>query len=345
MQKTLEIYCDFNFYYFDSISRSYTLKKPIEIVREMKKTLPNMPSKEVIDLLPMSSVLLSPAGEIIHANAQFAAHYDAQPDALTHKLIAQVCAHSADVYAGIVEQVQQQGVADHLEFQLEDKYFWLNVRPIFDHDTQLRYVWVCSTEITRLKQESQSLRQCNMTLKRLSDYDHLSKVLNRRSFDFHFKQYRADMKQGDTAQLCLALIDIDNFKMINDCFGHNAGDRVLQRLSSDLQSLLPAALQQRIYRYGGDEFVILLADYTLHEACSLLEQCRRHIEQSAKLWQSNGMNISLSCGVAHCTQAEDFEYLIEQADQALYGAKGRQKNQVFYYTATEVKPYSSAVPM
>ena len=306
----------------------------------MKNTLPNMPSKEVIDLLPMSSVLLSPEGEIIHANALFAAHYDTQPDALIHKPIEQVCAHSADVFAGIVEQVQQQGMADHLEFQLQDKYFWLNVRPIFDHNTQLKYVWVCSTEITRLKQESQSLRQCNMKLKRLSDYDHLSKVLNRRSFDFHFKQFQTDMQQGDTAQLCLALIDIDNFKMINDSFGHNAGDRVLQRLSSDLQNLLPASLQQQIYRYGGDEFVILLADYTLQEACSLLEQCRRYIEQSAKLWKSSGMDISLSCGVAHCAQAENFEYLLEQADQALYAAKAGHKNQVFYYTAAEVKPFS-----
>lgn len=117
------------------------------------------------------------------------------------------------------------------------------------------------------------------------------------------------------------LIDLDQFKAINDTYGHLTGDRVLQHVAHAItESVRPSDL---IYRYGGEEFLILLAHVDLATARQAAERVRARIAVPVESFA-----ISVSVGVATRRAGESHEDLIERADQALYVAKSRGRDRV-----------------
>jgi diguanylate cyclase (GGDEF)-like protein len=120
------------------------------------------------------------------------------------------------------------------------------------------------------------------------------------------------------------MIDVDNFKVFNDQYGHIAGDRVLVAVGDTLREYLrPTDL---IARFGGDEFAILLPDLTLEQARQTAERVREQV--SALSPASLTTAITISVGIAGLVGGEDVAALVQRADAAMYEAKERGRNRV-----------------
>jgi len=155
--------------------------------------------------------------------------------------------------------------------------------------------------------------------------DHLTQVLNRRGLKraFEGEASRADRYERP---MSLAMLDIDNFKALNDRFGHQAGDLALVHLARIVrQSIRPSDV---ISRYGGEEFVILLPETVQSEAVSVMTRVQRELTRRFFLHNNERVLITFSAGVAQRYVGENEEELIARADRALYQAKQAGKNRV-----------------
>jgi len=163
-------------------------------------------------------------------------------------------------------------------------------------------------------------------LRRLSNEvhtDQLTQVANRRGLiqAFGIEQARAER---ESTRVALALLDIDNFKKLNDSLGHHAGDIALKSLAERVQaSLRPGDM---VARYGGEEFVLMLPDTPLDEAQAVLVRLQRSL--SAALFKHEGKDVfvTFSAGVTLYRPGETLEAALDRADVALYEAKHTGKN-------------------
>ncbi len=173
-----------------------------------------------------------------------------------------------------------------------------------------------------------------------SERDSLTGLLNRKTFDEKFARMvsakPADAaprgteerrQHADVKAQWLAVIDIDHFKRVNDDFGHLYGDEVLILVANVLRASFRA--QDRVFRFGGEEFVILLRSTTRADAQMIFERFRSNIEQYA--FPQVGQ-ITVSIGFASISH-ETPVVILGHADQALYYAKDHGRNQVCYYDA------------
>lgn len=137
-------------------------------------------------------------------------------------------------------------------------------------------------------------------------------------------------RECDEDELSLIVMDIDHFKHYNDTNGHLAGNELLTRLASVIRRSAPD--EQMAYRFGGEEFVVLLPRFDEIEATHVAETIRSAVLGTTFTHgnQQPGGQLTLSFGVAskHTLRDQTVEQLIECADQALYAAKSRGKNQV-----------------
>lgn len=146
----------------------------------------------------------------------------------------------------------------------------------------------------------------------------------RGAFDRDLDQL-ADRAKRAGGTFALVMVDIDHFKRVNDDHGHPVGDEVLLSVASAVVDRL--AHKGTAYRYGGEEFALLLPSYTAEEACGLAERIRRDIERTTV--SSKELRVTASFGVASIPeQANDARTLLEQADAALYRAKTAGRNAV-----------------
>lgn len=131
--------------------------------------------------------------------------------------------------------------------------------------------------------------------------------------------------------VCFAFIDIDRFKSINDKHGHAVGDNVLRRFASELLKQIRTG--DIIYRYGGEEFLVVLPNTKIGVAAQIAERWRVTIQETSIL--ENGMEIkaTISCGISEFpTNGSTEEEMLEKADKALYAAKNRGRNQVVLWS-------------
>ncbi len=124
----------------------------------------------------------------------------------------------------------------------------------------------------------------------------------------------------------LAMLDLDEFKKVNDTYGHATGDKVLRSLAHLLTLRLRCT--DIIGRYGGEEFIVLLPNTTKEGAVLLMNDIRESFSQIVHLAQSEEFRVAFSCGVAGFPEYNSASTLSEAADQALYTAKRRGCNQV-----------------
>lgn len=134
----------------------------------------------------------------------------------------------------------------------------------------------------------------------------------------------------------LALLDLDYFKCINDQYGHDAGDKVLQAVGASVKGSLRST--DIVTRYGGEEFLVLLPDTGIEAAVSVCEGIRRNIEQLDLSHVAEGLHTSVSIGVAECCASVDVEKAYKIADVLMYKAKLAGRNKICYLPRKIVEP-------
>lgn len=170
----------------------------------------------------------------------------------------------------------------------------------------------------------------NLQLKRLSEIDPLTGLANRRGMD---KALRRLNRQSHTRQVTSVLIgDLDHFKRINDELGHEAGDIVLKDVGIRLSQITRDS--DIAMRWGGEEFLVILANTDTRQAMVIAERLRRLIEDEFFAVEESLLKVTISLGVADIKPKEsDFEAAIDRADKALYQAKKAGRNRVCCYQA------------
>jgi diguanylate cyclase len=178
------------------------------------------------------------------------------------------------------------------------------------------------------------VRALESELKRLSDEvstDVLTQVANRRGLMQAFeaeaaRSHRAlaDGAAGDQASLAVGLIDIDNFKKLNDTLGHAAGDQALKALAAAVRERLRPV--DHLARFGGEEFVVLMPGTGLEEARLALTRLQRSLSEALFLHEGREVFVTFSGGVTTWRPGEALEPALERADKGLYEAKRTGKN-------------------
>ncbi|AYH06401.1 sensor domain-containing diguanylate cyclase [Pectobacterium parmentieri] len=162
-------------------------------------------------------------------------------------------------------------------------------------------------------------------LEQMATTDKLTGLMNRQAFDYLF--HRLGTKSVlQHKSLSILLIDIDHFKKINDQYGHNVGDLVLQEISALLSTNTRSS--DRSCRWGGEEFVILLDNCDINAAQQRAEALRQSIEITHLPYREGTIQVTVSCGVAEYRAGETLSMLINRADIALYQAKQQGRNRV-----------------
>ncbi len=159
----------------------------------------------------------------------------------------------------------------------------------------------------------------------LVQLDQLTGALNRRGLDAAFDR-EAKRVDRSHAPLSLALLDIDNFKRLNDSMGHQVGDQALVHLCNVIKEALRPS--DSVARYGGEEFVIVLPDVAADEAAGTVERLQRELTKHFFLHENERILVTFSAGVAQRGEEEPQEEVIARADKAMYQAKRTGKNRV-----------------
>lgn len=172
-----------------------------------------------------------------------------------------------------------------------------------------------------------SLEQSKLELELLASTDPLTKLYNRRYFT-EASHHILSLCKRENQELSIIILDIDNFKYINDNYGHKTGDDVIVHISNKLKT------EQRksdiSCRFGGEEFVILLPNTAQDDAISIAEKLRHSIDNSSVPIEEDTLKYTISLGVSSVDiKCEfDIEEALKRADQALYTSKNNGKNQV-----------------
>ena len=180
----------------------------------------------------------------------------------------------------------------------------------------------------RLRETAEAMVLEYKRRERMAFKDQLTELLNRHGFDeFYTRICAEEERSGERELACVAIIDIDKFKVVNDTYGHPIGDRVLKALAMAIQG--ETRKLDLVCRFGGEEFMVFLHKTTKEEARQLMERVRRQIEQKLVVTTSTvKIQVTVSIGVAECQPNEMFDETYTRADRALYDAKHTGRNKV-----------------
>ena len=158
-------------------------------------------------------------------------------------------------------------------------------------------------------------------MKELLNYDQKTGIYGSTAFSNSLSR---TIDRGSLDNLALAFLDIDDFKYVNDTYGHTAGDEVLMCLAAMIKEI--CGRDQLPGRFGGDEFAILFTEGNLEFYYSLLEQIQKKFQQQT--YGFSKQKITVSIGLAMLRQGWDAEKILQKADEAMYQSKENGKNQI-----------------
>lgn len=202
----------------------------------------------------------------------------------------------------------------------------LTISPLAQPDGSIKQVCLMLYDVTDVACSRLALEQANSQLGLLSRTDNLTELLNRGAWEGmlndEFERYQ---RYGHAVSLIM--LDIDNFKIINDRYGHPVGDDVIRHLAGFIR----ASLRHTDYpgRYGGEEFGIILPETDIEGAQVIAERLRQNIANAVVSSHESTIRYTVSLGIASLTKDTPHASVwLRQADDALYAAKNAGKNQV-----------------
>jgi two-component system cell cycle response regulator len=188
--------------------------------------------------------------------------------------------------------------------------------------------------LKRVLKERRLTKDRNRILSKLENLaitDGLTKLYNLRHF-YNQLEIEIDRSNRYGHPLALLLLDIDNFKMYNDTYGHLEGDKVLVRLGQIIKSCLRT--MDCAYRYGGEEFTIILPETTGKEAKNVAHRIKTSVEIESFFPESGDIaNITISIGVTEYSRKEPLTTVIKRADRAMYNSKAKGRNAISFLLA------------
>ena len=220
-----------------------------------------------------------------------------------------------------------------------DYAIMLYVDPLLptDSDTMLTVIYIFNTVVAfalmtvfsylfvwEIMNRQRVLSDQNEKLDELAHKDPLTHLLNRNSMNETLAE-RMEILKRTGRRFTMVLGDIDDFKRVNDTFGHEAGDLVLVTVADILRSSVSA--EDAVCRWGGEEILILIAS-PLELGAVTAERIRRNIESSVIKYEGSEIRVTMTFGVAESIPGYRVEHLIQQADDKLYFGKAHGKNQV-----------------
>lgn len=231
-----------------------------------------------------------------------------------------------EVKAALEKKIPVRATINTLSKSGKEYCLDLNMIPLKDRNGELTYYASIERDVTN------ELKLINK-LERLSKTDALTGLLNRRTlFEVADKEISRYQRSGTV--FCMLMLDLDHFKMINDTYGHPAGDRVLQAVAEILKE------QERPYDYavrmGGEEFCILLSSTSMKQANSFGERIRKSISEINIYEGGQLIKITTSIGISEVIETDTkLDSTLKRADEALYSAKKAGRNCIINYGSIE----------
>lgn len=230
-----------------------------------------------------------------------------------------------------------------IKFKNVIHYFNIEVTPMFNDDKYLGtivlfrnttkyiknlqmvkdYQLLLENNLEKMTIDKQELLVRSAIMENMSKVDALTDMYNHRTFQEYFDTIIEQVSRADRS-LQLAILDIDDFKKINDTFGHSVGDIILKRIASKIKTMVTA--EDITARYGGEEFAVILTNKTMKQSLKLLESIRKTIQDEMHVELNK--NVTVSIGVHEYYKGEAKEEAFNKADKALYKAKRKGKNMI-----------------
>lgn len=184
------------------------------------------------------------------------------------------------------------------------------------------------------------VRRSHEQMETIAGTDTLTGLLNRQAFEMVFHQAILDSERRGSP-LCAVLFDIDYFKMVNDNYGHLAGDRILQEIATIAKKSVRE--NDIVARWGGEEFLILLKDCPLQQAIAIAEKLRGTIANHDFALRGGDILLTASLGIAEYARDESSADFFTRADRALYQAKEKGRNRIAV-SQSQAQPQSPSQP-
>ena len=253
--------------------------------------------------------------------------------------------HAVDIMtSNLITLTKNQGLMDALVICLANKIKHI---PVVDDDENLcgiiTYTDIATNHRNYLEyqiavveknthERTAELEEANRQLHELSMIDALLEIGNRRSMEIDVKSTHELSRRYNNCY-SIMMIDVDYFKKYNDFYGHQLGDVALQKVSKIIQAAIRGS--DRVYRYGGEEFLVLLPQTETDGAKVLAQRILdKLVEENIPHGKSPVNLLTASCGIATYTQCKntdssDWKHVVKEADEALYQAKGAGRNRFF----------------
>ncbi|MDJ0882064.1 MAG: diguanylate cyclase [Gammaproteobacteria bacterium] len=291
----------------------------------------SIPFKAIVEeandivIITKADPLDAPGPEIVYVNKAFTRLTGYTPEEAIGKnpRMLQTQSTDQDTTADIrraLDKEESIRVSIQNKSKTGDEY-WLDmcIRPLTDENGKVTHFVAIERDITEQKELEHKLEE-------LSKKDPMTGLNNRRAFDISIAEEFQRFQRSQSI-FSILMIDIDNFKQINDQYGHAAGDEALEKMS-DIFDLL-FRNYDRPARMGGDEFCIILPDTSLDNAILTAERLRQMVAVASFSVSNENIKATVSVGVT-CVDLNDVDYddVVKRADQALYTAKENGRNQV-----------------
>ncbi|MDL4839635.1 bifunctional diguanylate cyclase/phosphodiesterase [Aquibacillus rhizosphaerae] len=288
----------------------------------------------VINHSPSVIYAMNWSGEFTIANKQFASLFNLKPEDIIGKKEEEFNPNIEDArhYLNVNREIMRTCQVSEVEGSLIDingleHWFHIGKVPIKGNDDEDMLVLCVAADITDRKKQEELIRH-------QAFHDELTGMPNRKMFKERLKEEITKVKNNEVNESTFALLflDLDRFKYINDTFGHEAGDSLLQMVSDRLNSCI--SVENVVFRLGGDEFTIIVPDVRARQEVADLSKDILSALSAPYIFKENKFIITASIGISiFPDDGHDAEFMTKYADIAMYQAKEQGKNTFRFYTA------------